>query len=162
MQRPSTVMVSTRRSRAAWCAAACATESTLRKRFRAWTVLADGVAPRLYGNARVSYAFGGDLPTLALAAYSLSSRLTDRGLTAGFNPHPIAPALVDLRATVSGDVSFIEGLSYRISGSYLTVDEGAYVVGPALVGTDVNPRAELAPLPTLRASLGLQYTFWAD
>lgn len=120
------------------------------------------VAPRIYGNARVAYDLGGDLPTVALAAYSLSSRVADRGLNAGFRPAPIAPTLVDMRATLTGRIPFVPGMSYRASAAYLAGDSGPYVIGPVTVATANQPSAELVPLQSLRVAVGLQYDFWTE
>jgi hypothetical protein len=138
------------------------TEAFSRRADRAGNSEALRVAPRVYGNARVAYDLGGDLPTVALAAYSLSSRVADRGLNAGFRPAPNAPTLVDLRATFSGRIAFAPGLSYRASAAYLVGDNGPYVVGPVTVATPDQPSAELVPLQSLRVALGLQYDFWTE
>lgn len=138
------------------------TEAFSRRRDRAGGSEALRIAPRVYGNARVAYDLGNDLPTVALAAYSLSSRVADRGLDAGFRPAPNAPTLVDLRATLSGRIPFAPGLSYRASAAYLAGDNGPYVIGPVSVATADQPSAEPVPLQSLRVALGLQYDFWTE
>jgi outer membrane receptor for ferrienterochelin and colicins len=115
-------------------------------------------SPRLSANARLAYAFGGELPTLALAGYLLPPRVADRG-SAGFEPVPVAPTQVDLRATVTGRVPFVKGLSYRLSGDYMFGNRGPHLIGPVLVPTTTNPSAELVPLARFRASFGLEYSF---
>jgi outer membrane receptor for ferrienterochelin and colicins len=120
------------------------------------------VAPRFYGNARLSYDLGGPLPTAALSAYTLSLRSADRAIESGFSPPPTAPTQVDLRATLSGSVPLLKGLSYRVSADVLVGEHGPYVIGPLLVSTPEHPTAELTPLPAFRASVGLSYDFWGE
>lgn len=120
------------------------------------------VAPRFYGNARLSYDFGGALPTAALGAYTLSVRRADRSVESGFVPAPTAPTQVDLRATLSGPIAVLKGLSYRISADVLVGDRGPYVIGPTLVATPDTPTAELDPLPGFRATIGLSYDFFTQ
>lgn len=115
------------------------------------------VGPQLFGNARVSYAFGGELPTIGLAAHGFGSRPADRAFDGGFAKTPRASAGLELRATLSGPVPGVDGLSYRTSVTYATNGRGAYVIGPNQYALDETTRAELTPQPRLGGFLGLEY-----
>ena len=117
------------------------------------------VAPRLYGNARVSYNLGGAWPTLAVAANAVSPRLADRALDGHYPSLPYSPTQLELRGTVSGDVPFVRGLSYRGSINWAAADRIPYVVGPAQSYLEYPLPAELAPVDTLRITVGLSYRF---
>lgn len=128
------------------------------------------VAPSLFGNARIAYDLPGDLPTVALAGRFLGKRPADRAFGAGFVPPPYAPPLAELRATASGPVPAMRGLSYRVSADYSFADRGPYVVGPvqAAVRTENQntPQAkttihaaELNPIDRFRVTVGLAYDF---
>ena len=124
------------------------------------------VAPPVFGNARIAYAFGGELPTLAVAGRYLASRPANQ---LSFTPPPYAPPLGELRATVSGPAPFVHGLSYRASADYSLADRGAYVIGPFQTassggstprgGTRPPVSPELSPIDSFRATVGLQYDF---
>jgi outer membrane receptor for ferrienterochelin and colicins len=110
------------------------------------------VAAQTFGNARVSYALPHDLPTVALATRYVSRRPLDE-----YTPdnRRFAPALVEMRATVSGRLP-LPGLSYRLSASYATSQVGPYAVGPILA--DDAPRP-LVPIDQFRTAIGFQYDF---
>jgi outer membrane receptor for ferrienterochelin and colicins len=110
------------------------------------------VAPRAFGNARVSYALPGDLPTVSLIASWMSSRYIENYST--YSGVPPVPPLLELRGTVIGGVPFVAGLSYRISANYQSASETPFLVGPSL---DRNPSLE--PLDTFRVTVGLTYEF---
>jgi outer membrane receptor for ferrienterochelin and colicins len=124
------------------------------------------VAPPVFGNARVAYVFGGELPTLAVAGRYLASRPANQ---LSFTPPPYAPPLGELRATVSGLAPFVHGLSYRVSADYSFADRGPYVIGPFQTsgsggstpggGTRQPVSPELSPIDSFRATVGLQYDF---
>jgi hypothetical protein len=46
-----------------------------------------------------------------------------------------------------------------LSGDTLFGDRAPYVIGPTLLATPEQSRAELAPLPSYRATIGLEYRF---
>jgi outer membrane receptor protein involved in Fe transport len=128
------------------------------------------VAPQIFGNARISYSFGDAYPTAALAAHFLGSRASDRA--AYFIPPPYAPPLVELRATLTGVIPGIKGLSYRATANYAFAAHGPYVIGPVQTGIDTQHRdpvtgeikvrdrpAELIPVDRFRVGVGLQYDF---
>jgi outer membrane receptor protein involved in Fe transport len=122
------------------------------------------VAPPLFGNARVAYAFGEGLPTLAIAGRLLANRLVDQAFVGGFSPTPYAPNLGEVRGTVSGAVPFIPGLSYRLSADYAFTGQGPYVIGPfqtAATGPKATQpqQATLDPIDRFRATVGLQFDF---
>lgn len=116
------------------------------------------VAPAVFGNARVAYDLGGGLPVFALAAHYLGRRPASAAFTGGFHPPPYAPPQVELRATISGPVPKLAGLTYRASADYAFADRTAYVVGRPARGPFDAP-AELAPVDQFRATIGLQYDF---
>jgi outer membrane receptor for ferrienterochelin and colicins len=115
------------------------------------------VAPQVFGNARVSYDLPGDLPVLALAAQLAGRRPADRAFDGGFTPTPYAPTQLELRATVSGAVPFVPGLSFRVSADMATASRSPYVAGPIQAARPDTPSAELAPVDRFRTTLGLQY-----
>jgi len=117
------------------------------------------VAPRMFGNARVSYSLGEKLPTIALASHYMGKRIADHGIDGHFSPTPSAPAQLELRATVTGAVPIFRGLKYRALVNYAVADRGPYVVGPTTASTPTQPGAELNPVDQLRATVGLQYDF---
>jgi hypothetical protein len=127
------------------------------------------LSPQVYGNARLSYAMAGDLPTIAVTGRYLASRPVNLAYGAGFVPTPYATPLGELRATVSGPVPWIHGLTYRASADDSLNAYGAYVVGPFQRGSGVvqtgttkipYPAApELNPVDRFRATVGLQYDF---
>ena len=115
------------------------------------------VAPQVFGNARVSYDLPGDLPVLALAAQLAGRRPADRAFDGGFTPTPYAPTQLQLRATVSGAVPFVPGLSFRVSADVAAASRSPYVAGPIQAARPDAPSAELAPVDRFRTTLGLQY-----
>jgi outer membrane receptor for ferrienterochelin and colicins len=119
------------------------------------------VAPHFYGNARIGYDFGGNLPMLALAGFLLAARPAD-AQSSGFRPPPFAPTQVDLRLTASGKVPGVSGLTYRLSGDRVFGDRNPYLIGPAIAGTPEQPSAELAPVADYRATIGLEYSFFDE
>ena len=128
------------------------------------------VAPQLFGNARIAYDLGDKLPTVALAGHYQGRRPTDRA--AAFSPPPYAPALFELRLTLSGPVPGLKGLSYRASANYAFAEDGPYVIGPSqnqIESTSRDPTTgepivmvrspELIPIDRFRSGVGLQYDF---
>lgn len=115
------------------------------------------VAPQLFGNARIAFLFGGQLPTLGLAARFLGPRLAD--LSSEFDSTPYAPASAQLKLTLSGRAPVIQGLSYRLIADYNTARRGAYVVGPVTSSLPTQPLATLNPIDRFRITAGLQYDF---
>jgi len=116
------------------------------------------VAPQIFGNARVAFVLGDQLPTLALATHFLGSRPAD--LSNGqFTHDPFARSQMELRLTLSGDAPFLKALSYRAMVNYAVADRGAYVVGPVTSSIPTQPTAQLNPIDRFRTTLGLQYAF---
>ena len=74
-------------------------------------------------------------------------------------PPPVMPA--ELRATLSGPVPGLKGLSYRLSANWVFGKRGPYVVGFSQGGvpgwSDVP---ELVPVDRFRTTVGLQYDFF--
>jgi outer membrane receptor protein involved in Fe transport len=117
------------------------------------------VTPKVFGNARVSYRLPGRLPVVGLAVLFLGERLADRANDGMFTPTPRAPAQVEARLTLSGDVPGVAGLSYRVSADAALASRNPYVVGPMQAGTPQQPGAELSPVDRFRAAIGLAYRF---
>jgi outer membrane receptor for ferrienterochelin and colicins len=115
------------------------------------------VGPSFFGNARVSYELGGNLPTPALAAYYWARRPADRAFDGGFARAPYAPPDLQLRFTLTGVVPHLAALSYRVSTTFDAASRGPYVVGPNQYASDASTRAELSPQRRLSAFAGLEY-----
>ncbi len=130
------------------------------------------VAPRLYGNARIAYHFDSPYPSVALAGHYLAKRPSTGAFDRGFGDLPYAPAQLELRATVSGPVPVLVGLSYRASFDWALAGETPYIVGPtqasmsaishwkdadwAAMGATPNAPA-FAPVDRFRSTFGLAY-----
>ena len=122
------------------------------------------MAPQTFGNVRASYDLPGELPTLGVAAHYLGARPADRAIDGNFPVTPYAPALLEIRGTVSGPIphSLLPGLSYRLSANYAAATHAPYVVGPAqYASTTYTGNAELAPIDRFRITVGLQWDFGA-
>jgi outer membrane cobalamin receptor len=143
--------------------AANVTGASARRRDAAGSSALLEVSPQFFGNVRASYALGGGLPTVALAAHYLAKRPADRAYI-GFDHMPYAPPQLDVRATLSGPV--VGGLSYRASVDYAFASRGAYIVGPVPhdVGAALVPgvQPEFIPVDQFRATVGLQYDFGSN
>jgi outer membrane receptor for ferrienterochelin and colicins len=122
------------------------------------------IAPQVFGNVHVAYALGGNLPTVAFAAYFMGPRPADRPLTLGA-PIVDATALAQLRFTLTGKVPRVPGLSYRLSATVETASESAYTAGPNIAeanggkSTFVTPPLGFAPTDPFSALIGLRYDF---
>ena len=113
--------------------------------------------PQLFGNARVSYDLSGGLPTLALGSAYLGRRAADQAYVGNFQPVPYAPPQLLLRATISGSVPGMSGLSYRLIGVHATAGHAPYVIGPSSTATPLQPSAELEPVSRWQAFVTLKY-----
>jgi outer membrane receptor for ferrienterochelin and colicins len=117
------------------------------------------VTPKVFGNAHASYALPRSLPVVGLAMLFFGQRLADRAGDSMFVPTPRAPAQVEMRLTLSGDIPGVAGLSYRASADLALADRNPYVVGPLQAATASHPSAELSPVDRLRLAVGLSYHF---
>ena len=117
------------------------------------------VTPKVFGNARVSYALPGPFPAIGLAALFFGERLADRANDGMFTPTPTAPAQVEGRLTLSGPVPAVAGLSYRVTADAALASRNPYVVGPLQAATPDHASAELSPVDRLRIGVGLWYRF---
>jgi hypothetical protein len=119
------------------------------------------VAPRFFGNARLSYDFNAPWPVMAVAAHFTARRPADRAVDGVFDSGPpYAPAQLELRAALSGPVPALPGLSYRLSVNYAAAGRGPYVVGiyQGYFSNQIrDPYGELVPVERLKTSVGLQY-----
>ena len=64
------------------------------------------------------------------------------------------PSQAELRATISGPVPKLEGLSYRVGANYAAARNAPYVAGPTRLATGER---ELVPVDRFRVAVGLQY-----
>ena len=116
--------------------------------------------PRFFGNVRMSYDLQGSWPVFAAAMHFTGERIADRAWDGGFTRFPVAPPQAELRATISGNVPGLPGLSYRLMANWVFGSRGPYVVG---FSQGSNPFAtevpELVPVDKFRAAVGLQYDF---
>lgn len=115
-------------------------------------------APSFFGNARVSYELGGELPTLALASHWLGPRLSNAWPDSGFAQPRYSTGQLKLKATVSGIVPRVPRLSYRLGTSYLVAKEPSpYLVGAVRYATELEPQAHYNPADRFEAFLGLEW-----
>jgi outer membrane receptor protein involved in Fe transport len=117
------------------------------------------VTPKVFGNARVSYALPPGFPVIGLAALFFGERLADRANDGGFMPTPKAPPQVEARLTLSGDVPGVAGLSYRATVDAALASHNPYVAGPVQAATPDQPSAQLSPVDRFRVGVGLWYRF---
>jgi hypothetical protein len=115
------------------------------------------VSPAAFGNARVSYALPGEWPVVALATSVVGRRPANYAFSSGYTNPPYAPTQVELRATLSGPVPKITGLSYRLIADYAFAGENPYMIGPVTSPTPAQPNAELQPVQRFTSTVGLQY-----
>jgi outer membrane receptor for ferrienterochelin and colicins len=117
------------------------------------------VTPKVFGNARIAYALPGSLPVIGLAALFFGQRLADRANDGMFVPTPTAPAQVEMRLTLSGDVPGVAGLSYRATADMALASHNPYVAGPIQAATPEQPAAQLSPVDRFRTGVSLSYSF---
>jgi outer membrane receptor protein involved in Fe transport len=120
------------------------------------------VAPQFFGNGRLAYDLGGKLPVLAIAGSLVGPRLADRALDGNFPTLPVAPTTLGLRATISGAVPVVKGLTYRVAWDYSTGSTVPYVAGPNQYEDPTvanRPNAQLAPVNRMTLFATLRYTF---
>jgi outer membrane receptor for ferrienterochelin and colicins len=114
------------------------------------------VTPSLFGNARVSYDFGGARPVVGFASQVTGRRLADYSQNPGVNGLNYAPPTIDLRLTASGRVPRLGHLQYRISADYAFTTTNPYAASAG--GADPN-KVELIPVNRATVLFGLQYGF---
>jgi outer membrane receptor for ferrienterochelin and colicins len=115
------------------------------------------VGPAFFGNGRLSYRLSAPWPTPALACRFLTKRPADRAFDGGFTDAPYAPADFQLHLTLSGAIPALEGIRYRVGGTYATASTGPYVIGPLQYAADETTVAALSPQRRFTAFLGLEY-----
>jgi outer membrane receptor for ferrienterochelin and colicins len=113
-----------------------------------------GVAPQVFGNARISYDLPGALPVLGLTAFYIGRRPADQAFNEPWATIPYAPPQLTLRGTISGAVPWVKGLSYRFMANYNMASQGPYITNAA---TSTNNVAQLVPVDRFRTTIGLQY-----
>ena len=125
-------------------------------------LVTDGVArlmtvtPSVFGNARVSYDFGGAWPVLGFASQVTGHRLADYSQDPGVSGLHYAPPTIDLRLTVSGRVPHLGSLQYRLSTDYTFTTTNPYA---ASAGGDDPNKVQLIPVNRATVLFGLQYGF---
>jgi outer membrane receptor for ferrienterochelin and colicins len=115
------------------------------------------VTPVFFGNARISYDIPGDWPILGVAASLVGRRPAADAFSSGYTNPPYAPTQLDLRATISGPVPHVSGLSYRLIADYAFAGENPYLIGPVTSPTKADPNPELIPVARATATVGMQY-----
>lgn len=109
-------------------------------------------AAQIFGNARISYAPGGTLPTLAAALRYVGRRPTNGS---SFDPVPDAPPITEMRIILSGPMPFTRILSYRLMANYSFTTRSPYSVGPLELPTEQYTEQELSPLPRYKFLAGI-------
>ncbi|HEY3446044.1 MAG TPA: TonB-dependent receptor [Myxococcales bacterium] len=146
-----------------------ALDGTLVQRFRwgfsltwakSWRTFADGTesslvaAAPVFGNARISYDFGGAYPSAGVVVRYVSSRPiagSDEAVP------PVAPGGVEIRLALAGPAPYIPGLSYRLTATLGSNDQAPYSIGPIHAPVEGFSEMELSPLRRWGAALTLQY-----
>lgn len=114
------------------------------------------VTPAVFGNARISYDFGGARPVIGFASQVTGQRLADYSQNPGVTALKYAPPTVDFRLTASGRVPRISALQYRISADFALTTTNPYAASTG--GSDPN-KVELIPINRATLLFGLQYAF---
>jgi hypothetical protein len=120
-------------------------------------------APRVFGNARVSYDLGGDAPIFGFAARYQGRMIA----TTDYSPPVSVTPALDLRVSATGQIPTVDGLSY---GAYLDwsvihddislfTNYQPYTIGPLQHPTASQPDPVLIPREHYRAVVGLRYDF---
>ncbi len=117
------------------------------------------VAPTLFGNARLAYTFGPELPTLALAGQLVGRRPVQNAFDAGTSRFSTPRPTRQGQATLSGPFSPLRGLSYRATVNYAAPAYSAYVAGPVLQATPAQPLREQVPNQRMQIWIGVDYVF---
>jgi hypothetical protein len=108
------------------------------------------VMPHAFANARISYELGARLPTLALAGRFVPRRPLE---TYPEESREFAVPFGEIRAVVSGPIAET-GLSYSLSGTFITAGTTAYTVGREPLP---NGDTEKSPNDRLRIGAGLSW-----
>lgn len=116
-------------------------------------------SPRLFGNARVSYALGGGLPTLGLATTFYTRTAAAGTFDAPYTTPYYAPAQLVTRVVVAGQVPHISRLTYRGYVSYAAADRLPLTVGPAIAAPPLRSAPLLSPVDRFTTLIGLAYEF---
>lgn len=119
-------------------------------------------APHLTANGRVAMELGEPYPAVGLAGSLLSPRLIDRGIAAGFDPTPHAPARLHLSAAATGSIPALGGWSYRLRAERVFGTDGPYAIGSLLSGSAENRSPEFSPSAPYSFTLGVHYEFSVD
>jgi outer membrane cobalamin receptor len=114
------------------------------------------VTPSVFGNARISYDFGGARPVIAFASQVTGRRLADYSQNPGVTGLHYAPPTVDFRLTASGRVPRVSALQYRVSADFALTTTNPYA---ASTGGDDPNKVELIPVNRATLLFGLQYSF---
>ena len=117
-------------------------------------------APVVSGNARISYDLHPSSATVGLASQLLGERYAESAYAALFPKPPRAPAQLELRLTVSGQVPGVSKLRYQIAGGYAFSPSSSYVatMPPLYPGFAAAPLV-LRPIERYMTMLGVEYEF---
>ena len=124
------------------------------------------IAPQVFGNARIAFAPGGQLPTAMFAVYAMGPRAADRPSATG-GTLPAAPASAALRFALTGRFPRLRALGYSVTADYVTASAGPYAAGPSLssfqklLAADGQgfPNPSFAPIDQFRVMVGLRFDF---
>ncbi len=124
-------------------------------------------APAISGNARLAYSFGEHKPTLGVAVTVLGPRLaaaalSDPALLAAAAQSGVAatvPWSMQAKATLTGDVPGVAGLSYRVILGLAAPTFTPYTVGPLNVyrAADGSTAPDYQQISRFTGTLGLEY-----
>lgn len=114
-------------------------------------------SPQVFGNARLSFDPGAQLPVVGLASAFRARTISDRYYDGGFARPPTAPQSWEFRLTLSGFVPGAPGLSYRVSATYNVARTAPYNIGALQYTSDGSVPALLQPINRLYGFAGLQY-----
>jgi len=116
-------------------------------------------APRAFGNFRVSYELPEGWPTIGVATTFASKMVVDHGYDGNFRPLPFSPPQLELRGALTGPITPVKGLSYRLVGNYAFHTTSPYAIGQGVRSLPTFPQPELAPVKRFETTVGLQYDF---
>ncbi len=116
-------------------------------------------APSVFGKAHVIVSLGARLPTLGLAARAVGSSIVQGVARGDVHAGTHSPPWLGLRVTASGEVPWVDGLSYRVAGDGTFGDTGPIVIGPNSTSTPSQPTPVLMPLQQMSVIVGLEQRF---
>lgn len=116
-------------------------------------------APRFFGNARLSYDLGGNLPTIGVVTTFYSKAIAAESFDRGYDVPPYAPPQLVARVVAAGRFPGIPRLTYRGYLSYAFADRSPMNVGPAIAVPPTVDSPLLAPVERVKGLVGVAYEF---